>query len=105
MKLVMGNCYSLEAEQKNQDLYSTQTQKTDANKDKKLIAKKTKSQALREEAAKHEKHYQEKNNIEEKFKLSKYTSMGVTKVNTGLNKAPRQPWWSILGFNFISQAI
>ena len=51
MKLVMGNCYALEADQKNQENYAKQTQKTELNNSKKLLAKKTKSQALREEVA------------------------------------------------------
>ena len=63
MKLVMGNCYALEADQKNQEDYAKQTQKTELNNSKKLLAKKTKSQALREEAAQKEKAYQGKSNI------------------------------------------
>ncbi len=63
MKLVMGNCYALEADQKNQEDYAKQTQKTELNNSKKLLAKKTKSQVLREEAAQKEKAYQGKSNI------------------------------------------
>lgn len=46
MKLVMGNCYALEAERNKQVDYANQTQ--NLNNSKKLAAKKTKSQALRE---------------------------------------------------------
>lgn len=49
MKLVMGNCYALEAEKKNQDDYARETQKIESNASKRVSAKKTKSQALREE--------------------------------------------------------
>ena len=51
MKLVMGNCYALEAEQKNQEDYLKQTDKKGATAGKKVSAKKTKSQALREQVA------------------------------------------------------
>jgi len=85
MKLVMGNCYALEAEKANQVDYANQTQKIEANNGKKVVAKKTKSQALREELAEKEKQYQGKPNLEEPFKLTKFTSLGVTKVDTGLN--------------------
>jgi len=90
MKLVMGNCYALEAEKNNQDAYATETQKFEEGKDKKIVAKKTKSQALREENAKKEKQYLAKPNIEEKFKLSKYTSSDKTKVDTGLKSSVKQ---------------
>jgi hypothetical protein len=53
---------------------------------KQLGGKKTKSQALREEQAQKEKTYQAKPNITEEFKLSKYTGMNVTKVDTRLKK-------------------
>ena len=53
---------------------------------KKVSAKKTKSQALREQVAQKEKGLQTKSNYQDSFKLSKYTNMNVTKVNTGLSK-------------------
>lgn len=51
MKLVMGNCYALEAELHNDQDYMQETQKM-CTKGGKLQAKKTKSQALREQQAK-----------------------------------------------------
>ena len=51
MKLVMDNCYALEADQKNQEDYAKQAQKTELSNSKKLLAKKTKSQALWEKVA------------------------------------------------------
>ena len=51
MKLVMGNCYALEADQKNQEEYARETQLNSSKGVKKVTAKKTKSQALREEMA------------------------------------------------------
>ena len=47
MKLVMGNCYALEAEAKNQTQYQTTNQFNEAKQTKKIAAKTTKSQALR----------------------------------------------------------
>ncbi len=47
MKLVMGNCYALEADQANQTDYANLTQSIDAKNNKKVGAKTTKSQALR----------------------------------------------------------
>jgi hypothetical protein len=46
MKLVMGNCYALEADAKNSTLYANDSQKIEENS-KKVAAKTTKSQALR----------------------------------------------------------
>lgn len=47
MKLVMGNCYALEAEAKNETKYLGDTQKVEAKTGSKISAKTTKSQALR----------------------------------------------------------
>lgn len=93
MKLVMGNCYALEAEKVNQVDYANQTQKNETNNSKKVVGKKTKSQALREEAAQKEKQYQTKANLQEPFKLTKFTSLGVTKVDTGLNISKNNDKW------------
>lgn len=56
------------------------------SKGNKLGAKTTKSQALREEQAQKEKAFQGKPNTKEEFKLTKYTNMNVTKVDTRLPK-------------------
>jgi hypothetical protein len=47
MKLVMGNCYALEAESKNEGDYANETQKVAGKTMSKISAKTTKSQALR----------------------------------------------------------
>lgn len=51
MKLVMGNCYALEADAKNSTLYANDSQKIEDKTSKKVGAKTTKSQALREQQA------------------------------------------------------
>ena len=86
MKLVMGNCYAIDAETKNQDTYMNETGKRATTLGKKVTAKKTKSQALREEVAQKEKDYKGKPNYEDSFKISKFTSSNMTKVDTRLNK-------------------
>jgi hypothetical protein len=47
MKLVMGNCYALEAEAKKEGKYTNETQKMETKTTSKIGAKTTKSQALR----------------------------------------------------------
>lgn len=84
MKLVMGNCYALDAEKIKQQEYLRETEKLESGR-KKVSAKTTKSQALREQNVQKEKEYLGKPIIEEKFKLCKYTNLSQTKVDTGLS--------------------
>jgi hypothetical protein len=84
MKLVMGNCYALDAEKIKQEEYLRDTQQLESGP-KRVSAKTTKSQALRVQNVQKEKEYLGKPIIEEKFKLSKYTSLNQTKVDTGLS--------------------
>ena len=83
MKLVVGNCYALEAESNNEVGYNTQTMKSEAQKSRKVQAKTTKSQALREQQADKEKQFRDKPNIKEEFKMTKFSSAN-TKVDTRL---------------------
>lgn len=85
MKLVMGNCYALDAESHKEANYNTQVVQGEAQKGKKVQAKKTKSQALREQQAEKEKQYRNKPNTKEEFKLNKFSSTN-TKVDTRLSK-------------------